>query len=375
MYSIVRPILFMLDAERAHRLGTGAARLAQAAAIPAVHALFDFKHESLRQNLWGLDFPNPVGLAAGFDKNAHLVPFWEAIGFGFAEVGSVSAQPVEGNPRPRAFRLPPGRALVNRMGLNNDGAETVAERLEGADATAKTPLGINLAKTHDPSITGDAAVEDFRQSFRRLAPLASYIALNISCPNTSEGKTFESPSALETLLDAVMRERELLKADAPVLLKLSPPLSDRVAYDSDLQSVIRLARDYAVAGFIAANTASDRVGLATDAGTLASAGPGGLSGPPIARRTTRMIRHLYESTNGELPIIGAGGIDSPEAAYEKIRAGASLVQFYTGLVYEGPGLVNNIKTGLVRLLDRDGFSSVEEAVGADHRQNSSPRFL
>lgn len=367
MYQFIRPLLFGLDAERAHRASTGTARIAQAVSLSPVESLFRFAHPSLHQTLWGHSVRNPVGLAAGFDKNGRLVHFWGALGFGLAEVGSVSANPSEGNPRPRAFRLPDDRALINRMGLNNEGAERVAARLRSArNGEPELPLlGINLAKTHDPDIMGAAAVSDFRASFRRLAPLADYIALNISCPNTREGKTFEAPDALDALLAEIFAERAGLDLDVPVLLKLSPPLSEQVAFDSQLEEIVALAQTHGVHGFIATNTASDRAGLTTSPEKLEAIGPGGLSGPPLAARATRLVRLLYRKTSGELPIIGVGGVDGPEAAYRKIRAGASLVQCYTGLIYEGPGLVKRIKKGLVRLLERDGFGSVGEAVGVD----------
>jgi len=329
---------------------------------PLARPLFRFEDERLAQTLWGLRFENPVGLAAGFDKNAERVAAWAALGFGFAEVGSVTARPSPGNPRPRAFRLPDDRALVNRMGLNNDGAEAVAERL--GRATRPLPLGVNLAKTHDPAILGDAATEDFVTSFRLLAPLADFVALNVSCPNTAEGKTFEEPAAFDALLAAVMAARRDLSLGVPVLVKLSPP----PAPDFDpgpVDELVEIAIGHGVAGFIATNTASDRSGLRTDAARLEAIGRGGLSGAPLEKRATALVRHLYRRTGGAVPVVGVGGVDSAEAAYRKVRAGASLVELYAGLVYEGPGLVKRIKRGLVRLLDRDGLASITDAVGAD----------
>ena len=360
MYRALRPLLFRLDTEAAHHAALRAARLAHAA--PAlVRPLFGFENERLAQRLWGLSFANPVGLAAGFDKNAAFVRAWGALGFGFAEVGSVTARPSEGNPQPRAFRLPADRALVNRMGLNNDGADAIAERLAHEKQTV--PLGINLAKTHDPAILGDAATEDFLQSFHRLAAFADYVALNVSCPNTAEGKTFEEPEAFDALLTAVMAARTDL-GGVPVLVKLSPPTS--VTFDpGPVDELVQIALGHGVAGFIATNTASDRTGLRTDAATLDAVGRGGLSGRPLAERATALVQHLYHRTGGNVPIIGVGGVDSAEAAYRKIRAGASLVELYTGLVYEGPGLVGKINRGLVRLLDRDGFAQLTDAVGVD----------
>lgn len=371
LYDSIRPLLFKLDAERAHKAASLAARLSQRFTPSILKSLFEFEDASLYQSLWGQHFSNPVGLAAGFDKNARLVRFWEQIGFGFVEVGSVSARPSRGNPRPRLFRLMEEKALINRMGLNNDGAERVVERLKAYSGPVNRPLGVNLAKTHDPSIMGEAAVEDFRRSFALLAPFAGYVVLNISCPNTREGKTFESPEALDALLRAIFAERREQRLDVPVLVKLSPAVSDRVIYDSLVEEIVAVSLEYDVAGFVATNTASDREGLRTPEDTLARIGQGGLSGAPIAGRSTRLIRYLYQKTGGRLPIIGVGGIMSAEDAYRKIRAGASLVELYTGLVYEGPGLVRRIKEGLVALLQEDGIGTIREAVGADVRLETS----
>lgn len=363
MYRLFRPLLFRLEAERAHRLTLSAARVVQPLAPWLVAPFFQYEHPALAVQCWGLTFPNPIGLAAGLDKNARLGRFWEAMGFGFVEVGSVSAYPCKGNPRPRLFRLPEDRALINRMGLNNDGAARVARRLRRI--RPRRPLGINLAKTHDPKILGEAALVDFCESFRLLAPLADYITLNISCPNTAEGKTFEDPDALDALLNAIFSVRQELNLSVPVLLKLSPPPSMRIVFDSQLEEIIHVARTHGITGFVATNTASDREGLRTDPTVLARMGPGGLSGRPLAFRARCLLFYLYRLTEGKLPLINVGGIDSAEEAYARIRAGASLVQLYTGLVYEGPGLVRRMKRGLVRLLEQDGFDSIQAAIGID----------
>lgn len=365
MYRLFRPLLFSMDAERAHAVSTRMAQLVQTINPSMVEPLYEFERGVLRQKLWGLEFPNPVGLAAGFDKNARLMPFWEKIGFGFVEIGSVSAQPSEGNPRPRAFRVPEDEALINRMGLNNDGARAIAERLQETKNQRWRPLGVNIVKTHDPEITGEAALEDFRTSFTVLAPEADYIALNISCPNTRNGTTFEDPRALDDLLTVIFEERERLDLSVPTLVKLAPPHSDRVVFDSKLDEVIGVAQSHGVHGFIASNTASDRAGLTARADKLASIGAGGLSGRPLAARSTLLVKYLYQATSGDIPIIGVGGVNSGKAAYEKIRAGASLVQLYTGLVYKGPGIVRSIKEELVQLIARDNLSPIEEAVGVD----------
>ena len=365
MYSKLRNLLFSLDAERAHKLAVGSARLAQAVAPRVVESTFAYAHPSLHMSLFGKQFTNPVGLAAGFDKNAKLILFWRKLGFGFIEVGSVSAKRCKGNKRPRAFRIPEDHALINRMGLNNDGAARVASRLAPHAGTLAFPIGVNIAKTHDPSIEGPAAVEDFCETFRAVAPFADYITLNVSCPNTAEGKTFEDPNSLDELLIGITRERKELARRVPVLIKFSPPEMDSFVLDSHIDELLLVSLAHKVDGFVASNTASDRLHMTASETTLNRIGKGGLSGEPIAKRSTQLVRYLYRKTEGKLPIIGVGGVSSGESAYEKIRAGASLVQLYTGLVYEGPGIVPGIKQRLVELLAEDGFGTISQAVGLD----------
>lgn len=365
MYRFLRPLLFRLSPERAHTLSLWGAQAVQRVARPLVESRYGHEDERLKQRLWGETFPNPLGLAAGADKNAQAVPFWEALGFGFVEVGSVSARPASGNPKPRAFRLPEDRALINRLGLNNEGAEAVAERLERGRSDRSRPLGINLAKTHDPDIMGEAALEDFRASFRQLVGQADYVTLNVSCPNTPDGGTFEDPAALDDLLEAIVAEQKAPGLAVPILIKLSPPLSDRVLFDTKLEEILAVAEAHDVDGFVATNTAPDRQGLQASDERLAEIGAGGLSGPPLEARATLLVRYLYQATDGDIPIVGVGGVHDAESAYTKIRAGASLVQLYTALVYEGPALVREIKEGLVARLSEDGYASIENVVGVD----------
>ncbi|PSQ52389.1 MAG: quinone-dependent dihydroorotate dehydrogenase [Bacteroidetes bacterium QH_10_64_37] len=365
MYRLLRPVLFRMNAERAHAASLRAAEILQRTALPLVQSRYGFEDERLKQRLWGKTFPNPVGLAAGADKNARLVPFWEAVGFGFVEVGSVSAHPASGNPKPRAFRLPDDEALINRLGLNNDGAEAVAERLKRSRSDRSRSLGINLAKTPDPDIMAAAALNDYQTSFRTLVSEADYVTLNVSCPNTADGRTFEDPSALDALLSAIASEQKAPGLAVPVLVKLSPPLSGEVLFDTQLEEIIAVAEAQEVDGFVAANTASDREGLQTSQERLSEIGDGGLSGRPLEARSTRLVRYLYQTTDSDIPIIGVGGVHDADSAYAKIRAGASLVQLYTALTYEGPALVREIKEGLVERLSEDGYVSVDGAVGVD----------
>ncbi|MFN3595934.1 MAG: quinone-dependent dihydroorotate dehydrogenase [Rubricoccaceae bacterium] len=365
VYARLRPLLFHLDAETAHGLGMAAAGLG-ACAPSLVRRLFAPPPDSrLAQTVFGLRFASPVGLAAGFDKNAVRVPVWAALGFGFAEVGSVTARGGSGNPRPRAFRLPEDGALVNRMGLGNDGAAAIAARLARLRRPPGFVVGVNVAKTHDPALVGEAALEDFRASVRLVLPHADYLALNVSCPNTAEGKTFEEPAALEALLAATLPLRDAHAARrVPVLVKLSPPGPSGL--DAPLvDELVDVCRARGVDGLVATNTATDRAGLATPPARLAAIGRGGLSGRPLAARALALTRHLYRTAGGALPLIGVGGIDSAEAAYARIRAGASLVQLYAGLVYEGPGLPGRIARGLAARLDADGLATLADAVGLD----------
>lgn len=365
MHPLVQNILFALGPETAHGVASNAARVAQTVMPRVIDSAYQYAHPRLHTSIFGKQFTNPIGLAAGYDKNAQLITFWRKLGFGFVEVGSVSARRSKGNKRPRAFRLPEDEALINRLGLNNQGVVKIAKRVERHAGTKAFPVGVNLAKTNDPSIEGEAAIEDFCISFRAIAPFADYIALNISCPNTSEGKTFEDPNALDDLLKAIAAERDELPRRLPILVKLSPPLSDAFVLDSLIDELVMVSLAHGMNGFIASNTAADRQNLRTKKDVIEAIGKGGLSGPPIEARSTQLVRYLFQKTKGQLPIIGVGGVHSAETAYAKIRAGASLVQLYTGLVYHGPGVVRDIKQNLVDLLIEDGFSAISKAVGLD----------
>ncbi len=353
---LLKPVLFRLEAEKAHNLAYRFAKTASGSELLKALArlLYGYRSPKLTQNIWGLSFPGPVGLAAGFDKNGHIAEIMGAAGFGFVEVGSITARPSAGNPTPRLFRLPDDRALVNRMGLNNDGAQTVTRRLE--KKRASVPTGVNIAKTHDPSLTGDAAIEDYLHSFRQAREVADYITLNISCPNTSDGKTFEEPGALEELLSALH-----IRDDArsiPTLVKFSPDLERE-----DLLSLLEVCEDHRINGYVATNTSSSREQLKTRQLALKRMGEGGLSGTPLLARSVRMVRWIREATNARKPIIGVGGIDSFESALEMLRSGADLLQVYTGLVYEGPGLAARINRSLVRHLKTEGKKSIHQIRG------------
>ena len=354
-YPLLRRLAFTLDPETAHRLSIAALKLLQAGQAKPAPAL---THPLLTQDLWGIRFPNPVGLAAGYDKNAELPLVWSRLGFGFAELGTLTAHAQPGNPQPRIFRLPRHGALINRLGFNNAGADAAAARLAPLLSTPRpVPLGFNLGKSRTTPI--EAAADDYCRSCAAVFPFADYLVVNVSSPNTPELRTLQEPDRLTRLLDALLtRIRGLARAantaPTPLLIKIAPDLTD-----SQITEIARLARDVGVAGLIATNTTVERPGLES-----ASHEAGGLSGRPLAARATEVVRLAYQASKEKLPIIGVGGIFSAEDAYERIRAGASLIQIYTGLVYEGPFLARRIVWGLIRILEREGVSRLPQAVGS-----------
>jgi len=360
LYRLLRPLLFCLPPERAHDLAFAVLRpFERAAAARSTHP--PHSDPRLAQRLFGLSFANPIGLAAGLDKNARLPHLWSRFGFGHAELGTVTAQPQPGNPPPRLFRLPEHRALINRMGFNNDGAAAVAARLDSTLRRGRPaiPLGLNIGKSKVTPL--DAAADDYRASYRLLAPLADYVTVNISSPNTPGLRSLQSHHELEKLLRALADESAALTRDGhavpPLLVKLAPDLAD-----DDLRELGALAAACGAAGLIATNTTVRRDVL--PAGTPLAAESGGLSGAPLAARATEVVRILYTSAHGRLPVIGVGGVFDAADAYEKIRAGASLVQVYTGFVYSGPGLPRRLCHGLSALLERDGYGALGAAVGS-----------
>ena len=313
---------------------------------------------ALAVTLWGLRFPTPVGLAAGFDKDARCPDAAARLGLGFGEAGTVTPEPQPGNPKPRLFRLRRERALINRYGFNSAGLEAVAARLERwrrAHGASQRPLGINIGVNKE---SADPA-RDYAAGFTRVAALADYVAVNVSSPNTPGLRAWQAGDALDRLLAALADAHARLDDPPPILLKLAPEIDDEA-----LAALLDAIEDAPIAGLILANTTTARPpGLVS----RQRAEEGGLSGPPLAPRALDVLRLAYALSGGRLPLIGVGGIDSADAAYARIRAGASLIQLYTALVYRGPRLVGEITQGLARLLAADGFDSLAEAIGADHR--------
>ncbi len=360
MYKLIRPLLFRLDPETAHQKMLRLCMAVSSLGLnPLVSSIFNFQDKSLETELFGIKFSNPVGLAAGFDKDGKILDFLPAIGLGHIEMGNITALRRPGNPKPRLFRLPEDRALINRLGLNNEGADKIYDRLNGKKFLV--PVGINIAKTHDPAILGDKAVEDFLYTFKKLHASFSYTTLNISCPNTTEGKTFEEIEPLKILLTEINKVVIETGIRKPILVKISPDVDF-----NQLDSILEVCEAHKIDGYVLTNTANFRDTLKTDSKITEAMGKGGISGQPIRQKSTELVRHAYKQLKRSC-IIGLGGVDSAEAAYEKIKAGASLVQIYTGLIYEGPGLVKKINQGLVKLLERDGFKNISEAVGVENK--------
>ena len=363
--SLVRPLLFSLPPETAHELALHSLSLLKPKVINTFvagrHAV-----SSGSVNRFGISFPNPVGLAAGFDKDGVALQSLAALGFGFIEAGTVTLHPQPGNPRPRLFRLPRDRALINRAGFNNSGAAAFAKRV--AQQRPNCVLGVSIGKSKITPL--DQANDDYVLSFALVYEVADYVAVNVSSPNTPQLRELQQAEQLSSLLTALQtRNRVLQEAyqrprPMPLLVKLSPDLS-RAQLELSVDVLLRLQID----GIIATNTTVSRENLTTDEKKVAACGEGGLSGEPLKRRSTRMIADLYRLTKGKVPLIGVGGIFTAEDAWEKIAAGASLVQLYTGFIYRGPGIAREINEGLERILTREGFSNLAAAVGcrADER--------
>ena len=345
--SFVRPILFKLSPETAHELALHSLSL-----IPPGLIARPFNNPISR---WGLSFPNPVGLAAGFDKNGIALQSLAALGFGFIEAGTVTYHPQPGNPRPRLFRLSEDQALINRAGFNNEGAAAFAKRV--ADHRPNCVLGVSIGKSKITPL--DQAIDDYLASFELVHSVADYIAVNVSSPNTPHLRELQQSEQLASLLSALQsRNTDLADFKKPILVKLSPDLSR-----GEIESIVEVVDRLKIDGIIATNTTVSRDNLRTDRARVAAFGEGGLSGKPLKHRSTQMIADLYRLTKGRIPLIGVGGIFTAEDAWEKIAAGASLVQLYTGLIYQGPRIAREINEGLARILAREGFANLDEAVG------------
>ncbi len=343
IYPLIRPALFLTDAETAHGLSLAALKM-----LPL--AGYDKADPVLRQSVAGLDFPNPVGLAPGYDKNAEVAAAILRLGFGFAEVGTLTPRPQAGNDKPRLFRLVEDRAVINRMGFNNEGQAAAAVRLCKLRALKLAgPIGINIGANKD----SDDRVADYVMGVQAMERYADYLTVNISSPNTPGLRALQDKAALDDLLAAVMVART---GTTPVFLKVAPDLEP-----ADIDDIVRVSLDRRIDGLIVSNTTISRPALLSRHATES----GGLSGEPLRELAHQRLRDFRKSSGGKIPLIGVGGIASAAHAYARIRAGASLIQIYSALVYEGPGLAAKINNGLGALLKRDGFATIADAVGSD----------
>ncbi|HSL56125.1 MAG TPA: quinone-dependent dihydroorotate dehydrogenase [Pyrinomonadaceae bacterium] len=356
--SLLRPLLFRLPAETAHELALHSLSL-----VPARLIAKRVDNPALSIKRFGLTFANPIGLAAGFDKNGIALQPLAALGFGFIEAGTVTYHPQPGNPRPRLFRLSEDKALINRAGFNNEGAAAFAHRV--SKNRPDCVLGVSIGKSKITPL--ENATEDYLASFELVHDVADYVAINVSSPNTPQLRELQQSQQLEALLSALQTRRNELQKHVPLLVKLSPDLERR-----DLEMIVDVIARLQIDGIIATNTTISRDNLRTDAKRIAACGEGGLSGRPLKDASTRMIAELYELTRGRIPLIGVGGIFTAEDAWEKITAGASLVQLYTGFIYQGPRIAQQISEELAKILAREGFSNLDAAVGRRAKELTKP---
>lgn len=358
LYKFIRPAVFKIDPETAHiatikALKTGAVRTCNPVQSPI-----------LEQDLFNLKFLNPVGLSAGFDKNAEVIAPSLKLGFGFTEVGTVTPKPQKGNPRPRIFREPSNDAVINRMGFPNGGLENFKRNLESFQKSPSKPqgvVGLNIGMNKDQT----DPVQDYCFLIRELGPMADYLTVNISSPNTPGLRDLQQKDVLQGLLDEMLQTRkescgEFSSGNAPALfIKLAPDLSEE--QQNDIADVLLNSE---INGVILSNTTLDRPDYLSSSFRDEK---GGLSGAPVRDKSTAIIHNFYKLTTGKIPIIGVGGISTAEHAYEKIKAGASLVQLYTGMIFEGPEIANSINKGLIDLLQKDGYNAISQAIGSGHK--------
>lgn len=355
--NILKPVFFLFDPEDVHDLMTNTGVILGRFKLTklATSLFFSYSHPSLEQEILGIKFSNPIGLAAGFDKEAILADILPSVGFGFVEVGSITGEPCKGNDRPRLWRLSKSEALVIYYGLKNAGSKAISSRLSGKKFDV--PIGTSVAKTNSPDTCNmDGGIKDYVKAYRSFTKIGDYFTVNISCPNAFGGEPFTDPIKLNALLSAI----DEIKTDKPVFLKISPDLNDK-----QLKDVIEVCDRHKVDGFISSNLTKKRDNPKIKDEIVPE--KGGISGRVVEDLADEQIRKIYKMTGGKYVIMGCGGIFNAEDAYKKIRAGASLVQLITGMIFEGPQMIGDTNLGLVRLLERDGFKNISEAVGADIR--------
>lgn len=358
--SILRPLLFRLPPETAHELALKTLSTTLGSRWIRKQVGVRNKRQPFGDlSRFGLTFPNPIGLAAGFDKNGIAINEFAALGFGFVEVGTVTHLPQPGNPRPRLFRLAIDHALINRQGFNNHGAAALAKRLAGHEANCV--LGVNIGKSR--AVDVENATMDYLASFELVYPYADYVVVNVSSPNTPDLRELQRADALETLLFAIQKRNYELseqrqRGPVPLLVKIAPDLGV-----AELEAIVDVAQRAKLSGIVATNTTTSRAGLRTPSSFVEECGDGGLSGAPLRERASEIISTLFRLTKGRMTIVGVGGVFTAQDAWEKICAGASLVQLYTGFVYQGWNIAREINDGLAEILKREGVNSLDAAVG------------
>ena len=341
MYKFVRSILFLFSAEKAHYLASDLLRFLLF--IPGtkkiIYSIYQIKDKTLEKDLFGLKFKNPVGLAAGFDKNASFYNDFSHLGFGFIEIGTITPKAQDGNPKPRLFRLKADEAIINRMGFNNGGIEVAIRNLKKRKTSII--IGGNIGKN---KITpNENANDDYLQCFKALYPYVDYFVVNVSSPNTPNLRALQEKEPLTQLLSLLQSENAKMQAKKPILLKIAPDLNS-----NELDDVIEVVQTCKLDGIVATNTTLDRSNLKASIEQTDAIGAGGVSGKPLTKKSTEIIRYIHQKTNGKIPIIGVGGIHSAQDAIDKLNAGASLVQLYTGFIYEGPALIKKINQEIVK---------------------------
>ena len=347
---LLQPVLFRFDPESVHKLATlWANNPVVSGKMGNPPNISEDLFKRFHQQLGNLSFTHPIGLAAGFDKNGEFSNLSNALSFSYREVGSVTAQPSAGNQRPRLFRLPQDNSLINRMGLNNHGADVISLRL----AEAKDPAGVNIAKTPDPSLLKDAAIDDYVTSYKKLKSAAKYITLNISCPNSGDGKSFENPEPLTSLLSAIKSERS--SNDPPIFVKFSADISEQ-----KLAELLQITEDFDINGYVCCNTSTDRSLLSASPDRLQQIGPGGISGRPLHFKSCGQLYFIRRNVPKNRILIGVGGIDGFRSAAATLSCGADLLQIYTGLIYQGPELVNTILEQFASIMELEGLASIQE---------------
>jgi dihydroorotate dehydrogenase len=362
---LIRPILYCFKPDTIHAIvATGSEIAARTPMLgPALRRYYRVDDPALQTTVNGVTYPNPVGLSAGFDKDGQNLHFAETFGFGFEEVGSITGRPYRGNPKPWARRMVRNESLVVNYGLKSQGVERVAQRLERTHVTM--PYGVSVAKTNLPDCYGNAAIADYVNVYTRLKNLGAYATINLSCPNTADGTPFSEPEMLEPLLKALTEAREQHAIRKPTYLKINPDIQRE-----KLDRIVDLVLQYKLQGLVIGNLIKDKSrahALLEYPNEHDLNWPGGISGKPVRSLSTETIRYVFAKTQGKLTIIGVGGIFTGDHAYEKIRAGASLVQLITGFIFGGPATIRIINKRLLELLRRDGFTNIRQAVGVDHK--------